>query len=394
MIELLTNPLFWTSIAAIIAMELALGIDNALFISLIASKLPPEAQARIRQIAFAIAAVFRVLLALAIAWIISVQQPLFTLGDWAPGWRELVYLAGGIFLLYKAAFELFAIVEMPAERTRADMAAGDGVAAMIVQIVLLNAVFSVDSVIVALGLGFSVEAMIAGLLIGIGLLYAFGDRIGTIIRQHPSLRVMALAFLLLVGATLVVESFGLTLDRVALYAAMGLVALIATANVFTRPSDSPVPLSVLPVVPDIAPTAAPSDVPIADLESLEPSIPDVEPEREPEFVPTIERAEPRFDPEPDVVVTPVEPEPVTANVTMAEPVFEPIPDEPVVDDVLIEDEISDENEPIDEQTDLDIEQTTIQPSLGEPVADMPKARPKRNPRLGRPIRRRTGARKG
>lgn len=286
MIDFLFEPAFWASLVLLIGMEVALGADNVVFISTVADRLPEEHRKRILQIGLALAAAFRLVLLAGVVWILGLQRTAFTLAGWSPSWRELILLGGGLFLVYKAVSELHALVERSGERSEgAGMTISDSPAYAVIQIVLINAVFSVDSIITAIGLTHYVAAMAIAVVVSIVILYFAARAVGVLIERHPSVKALALGFLLMVGAVLVADGLGFEILRPYLYGAMvfGVVvlaivklthrqpktaAVVAPAPVVaerTEPTLDPVPEPVEPhIEPEPAPVAAidlPADEP-------------------------------------------------------------------------------------------------------------------------------------
>lgn len=230
MIEFWSSPQVWASLATLTIMEIVLGIDNIVFISVLVSKLPAAQAKRARQIGLLLALVFRILLLLVIAWIIGLTQPLFTLFEQDFSWRDLILFAGGAFLIYKATSEIHEEIEDPRDPTTKD-AVGMTFQMVILQIVIIDAVFSIDSIVTALGMAQHVEVMIAAVIISIGVMYVASGPISRFVEKHPTTKMLALAFLILIGVSLVGEALGFHIPKGYIYAAMAFSVLVEAVNI-------------------------------------------------------------------------------------------------------------------------------------------------------------------
>jgi len=229
----ITDPAIWASLVTLTAMEIVLGIDNIVFISVIVGKLPPERATRARQLGLAMALVFRILLLLSLFWLIGLTAPLFTLFGEAFSWRDLVLIAGGAFLLFKATLEIHKDVEGGhGETTTAKVYAGFAV--IVTQIAAIDLVFSVDSILTAIGMAEHVGVMIAAVVIAIAVMYVASGPVAGFIDRHPTTRMLALAFLLMIGIALVADGIGFHIPRGYLYAAMAFSAIVEVLNVLAR----------------------------------------------------------------------------------------------------------------------------------------------------------------
>jgi predicted tellurium resistance membrane protein TerC len=233
MLELLYDPNTWVALATLTVMEIVLGIDNIVFISVLVSRLPPEQANRARQIGLALALIFRILLLLVISWIIGLTTPVFTAFDHAFSWKDIILIAGGGFLIYKATHEMHAAIEEPHE---ADMAskAGAAFSAIIAQIIVIDMVFSIDSIITAVGMAEHVEVMIAAVIIAVGVMFIASGPVARFVAEHPTTKMLALAFLLLIGVSLVADGFGLHIDKGYIYAAMAFSVLVEAFNIVMK----------------------------------------------------------------------------------------------------------------------------------------------------------------
>jgi predicted tellurium resistance membrane protein TerC len=210
-------------------MEIVLGIDNIVFISVIVSRLPAEQAKRARQIGLSLALVFRIIFLSALFWLINLTTPLFTLFDHGFSWRDIVLLAGGLFLLVKATHEIHRDVEGNGEGVADKVATSFAVS--IAQITVVDIVFSVDSIVTAIGMAEHVSVMIVAVILAMGVMYVASGTVASFIERHPTTRMLALAFLLMIGFALVADSFGFHVPRGYLYTAMAFSAGVEFLNV-------------------------------------------------------------------------------------------------------------------------------------------------------------------
>ena len=229
--ELLTDPAVWASFATLTIMEIVLGIDNIVFISIIIDRLPPERKKLARQLGLGLALLFRVLLLLVITWIIALKDDVFTLFGQGFSWKDVILISGGAFLLYKATAEIHEEIEGETEAEEASRKQGGTFTSIIIQILIVDAVFSVDSIITAVGMAEHVEVMIAAVVIAIGVMYVASGPIAEFISQHPTTKMLALSFLMLIGVSLVADGFGFHIPRGYIYAAIVFSLLVETFNI-------------------------------------------------------------------------------------------------------------------------------------------------------------------
>jgi predicted tellurium resistance membrane protein TerC len=243
MLELLTSPEAWAAFVTLSVMEIVLGIDNIIFISILVGKLPEPAATRARRIGLLLAFVFRVILLLGIAWVIGLTAPLFTLPfqlDLGDGqlldpeisWRDLILMGGGLFLIVKGTREIH--MEIEHEELKLSHMASGTFARIIAQIVLIDMVFSVDSILTAIGMADDVEVMIAAVLVAILVMYVASGPIAGFVKRNPTTKMLALAFLLLIGVALVADGLGFHLPRGYIYFAMAFAALVEVFNVLAQ----------------------------------------------------------------------------------------------------------------------------------------------------------------
>lgn len=233
MIDWLFNPAIWASLVALTAMEIVLGIDNVVFISVIVARVQPRRRERIRKIGLGLALLFRVVMLFAITWIIGLTAPLFTLMEHQVSWRDLILIAGGLFLIVKATREIHAAFENSGEDEPVQDIAG-GFWSFIFQIAVIDLVFSVDSIVTAIGMAEHVEVMIAAVVIAMFIMYLASGPVADFIARHPTTRMLALSFLFLIGAALVADGLDFHIPRGYIYFAMGFAAAVESMNVWAR----------------------------------------------------------------------------------------------------------------------------------------------------------------
>ena len=229
---LLADPQAWLALLTLTALELVLGIDNIVFISILVNKLDAAEQRRARLIGLALAMVMRVGLLLVLAWIIGLTAPLFTvLGNELSG-RDLILVGGGLFLIWKSTSEIHQSME--GEGEHAPQKAKAKFAAVIVQIMVVDMVFSLDSIITAVGMVDRLEVMIAAVVVSVALMMVFAGAIGRFVGQHPTIKMLALAFLVVVGIVLIADGFDQHVPRGYIYFAMAFSVAVEMLNIRTR----------------------------------------------------------------------------------------------------------------------------------------------------------------
>jgi len=209
----------WASLVTLIALEIVLGIDNIVFIAILASRLPVSRRERARRVGLALALISRLALLFSIVWIIGLTRPLFELFDREISWRDIILIAGGLFLLYKGTAEIHHMLE-PDERHVAEGAARITFAGVVTQIVILDAVFSLDSVLTAIGMANELWVMAAAVIIAVAIMLAASGPLSSFIERHPTVRMLALSFLLLIGMTLIADGAGFHVPKGYVYAAI------------------------------------------------------------------------------------------------------------------------------------------------------------------------------
>ena len=233
MLDLLADPSTWIAFATLTVMEVVLGIDNVIFISVLVSKLPKEQADRARVIGIGLALLFRVALLLVLSWIIALSEPVFTVFGHGFSWRDIILLAGGLFLIYKAVTEMHSEIEGPGHDDLTQRAKA-ALSVIVMQIILLDLVFSIDSIITAIGMAQHVEVMIAAVAVAVGLMFWASGPISAFVSRHPTTKMLALAFLVLIGVTLAADGLGFHIDKGYIYAAMAFAVLVEAINIFSR----------------------------------------------------------------------------------------------------------------------------------------------------------------
>ncbi len=227
--ELLTSPEIWIALLTLTALEIVLGIDNIVFISILANKLPEDQRDNARRVGIVAAMGMRILLLLGISWVVSLTEPLFEVFGHEFSGRDLILVGGGLFLLAKATWEIHG--RMEGDDHVRDVGRGVSFTGVIIQIMLLDIIFSLDSVITAVGMVDEVIIMIAAVVISVVVMLVASGYITRVIDQHPTLKMLALAFLLLIGFTLVADGLGQHIEKGYVYFAMGFALLVELLNI-------------------------------------------------------------------------------------------------------------------------------------------------------------------
>jgi len=258
--EWLANPEIWISLVTLTVLEIVLGIDNIIFISIMASKLPANKQKKARQLGLALAMITRVLLLLSLSWIMTLTNTLFNIGEWialtdktmleqfAISGRDLILIIGGLFLIYKSTSEIHDKLE--GEEHHADTKAVVTFSGVIFQILLLDIVFSLDSVITAVGMADHIEVMIAAVIIAVLVMMLSAGSISDFVNKHPTVKMLALSFLLLIGVSLLAEGFDQHIPKGYIYFAMAFSVLVEMLNLKMNKGKKPVHLRNLPEEPE------------------------------------------------------------------------------------------------------------------------------------------------
>jgi predicted tellurium resistance membrane protein TerC len=221
-------------------LEVVLGVDNVIFISILSSKLPAAQQVRARRVGLMAAMVMRILLLMSLAWIVRLTTPVFTMLDHGVSGRDLILILGGLFLLAKSTLEIHERLE--GEEGHSSARVAPSFSAVILQIMVLDIVFSLDSVITAVGMADSLAIMVAAVVVAVAIMMLSAEPISAFVDRHPTVKVLALSFLLLIGVSLVGEGFGMHIPKGYIYFAMGFSVFVEMINLRVRKSVAPVKL--------------------------------------------------------------------------------------------------------------------------------------------------------
>jgi predicted tellurium resistance membrane protein TerC len=238
-IVLFSDPAAWLALATLVVMEVVLGIDNLIFISILTNKLPEHQRSNARRLGIGLAVILRLGLLASVAFIVQLTQPVFSLFDHGFSWRDLILMAGGLFLIWKATTEIHDHVAGEAEHKGESGSTPAGVAgltmtAAIGQILVLDLVFSLDSIITAVGMTNEIPIMVVAVLVAVSLMLAAADPLARFIGNNPTIVMLALGFLLMIGATLLADGVGVHVPKGYIYAAMAFSALIEGLNMLAR----------------------------------------------------------------------------------------------------------------------------------------------------------------
>ncbi len=241
-LSIFSNSETYLSLATLTAMEIVLGIDNVVFITILSGKLPPERQKSARQLGLGLALISRLALLFAISWVMGLTEPMFSIASWSPSGRDLILLGGGLFLIGKATHEIYDKLEVAHTETAGPTGGRGAYLAVLGQIIVIDIVFSLDSVITAVGMVENISIMVIAMLISVAVMLIFAGAIGDFVNRHPSMKILALSFLTLIGVMLVAESTGQHIGKGYIYAAMGFSLLVETLNIRYRGRQAPVQL--------------------------------------------------------------------------------------------------------------------------------------------------------
>ncbi|MGY4570354.1 TerC family protein [Bradyrhizobium sp. USDA 3256] len=233
MMQLITSPEAWAALLTLTALEIVLGIDNVIFLSVIVSRIPPAQAKRARQIGLLLALVFRILLLSILVWLIGLTQPVISVKDVALSWRDIILIGGGLFLIAKATHEIHGEVEAR-EGEADDRPSASAFFWVIVQIIIIDLVFSLDSIITAIGMAQDIEIMIAAVVIACAIMYISSGPVARFVAEHPTTKMLALAFLVLIGVALVADGFKFHIPRGYIYFAIAFSAAVEAFNVMAK----------------------------------------------------------------------------------------------------------------------------------------------------------------
>ncbi|MBF0392363.1 MAG: TerC family protein [Alphaproteobacteria bacterium] len=234
--EWITDPQIWVSLVTLSVLEIVLGIDNLVFLAILADRLPEHQRDKARKLGLGFALITRLLLLSMLAWIIGLTEPVFTLLDHAVSWRDIILIGGGLFLLAKATHEIHGSLEGAEEGEGGHPAAvaHAGFAVTIIQIGILDIVFSLDSVITAVGMARQLGVMVAAVVIAMIVMLIAAGPLSAFVSRHPTVKMLALSFLLLIGMSLIADGLGFHIPKGYLYFAMGFSVLVEVLNLVAR----------------------------------------------------------------------------------------------------------------------------------------------------------------
>ncbi|WPO39501.1 TerC family protein [Tardiphaga sp. 42S5] len=233
MIELFSSPEAWAALLTLTALEIVLGIDNVIFLSVLVSRLPEPQATRARQIGLALALVFRIILLSVLVWLIGLTEPVITVRGLAFSWRDLILIGGGLFLIAKATHEIHAEVEAR-EGHDNEKPTPNAFAWVILQVVVVDLVFSLDSIITAIGMAQDIEIMAAAVIIACAVMYVSSGPVARFVAQYPTTKMLALAFLVLIGVSLMADGFKFHIPRGYIYFAILFSAAVELFNVLAK----------------------------------------------------------------------------------------------------------------------------------------------------------------
>ena len=235
MIAILSDIDAWAALLSLTALEIVLGIDNILFISILVSRCPPHQVFRARQIGLALAFVFRIVMLFGLTWLITLSRPLFSIFGVAISWRDVILIGGGLFLIAKATHEIHNEVEPPAKHADSVGAIpGRSFALLVVQLIAIDIVFSLDSIITAIGMVDQIGIMVAAILVAVIVMFFASGHVASFVSAHPTTKMLALAFLLLIGMALIADGFDVHVPRGYIYFAMAFASAVEVFNVLAQ----------------------------------------------------------------------------------------------------------------------------------------------------------------
>ena len=234
LIQIFADPHTWAALATLIVMEVVLGIDNLIFVSILTNRLPAEQQVTARRIGIGLALVLRLVLLGTIAWIVQLTQPLFEFGGHAFSWRDLILIAGGLFLVWKATREIHHNVDEGPEPDMLQEGVKVGFSVAITQIIALDLVFSLDSILTAIGMTDDIPVMVIAVIVAVLVMLAAVNPLSNFLQHNPTIVMLALGFLLMIGMVLIADGFGVHVPKGYIYAAMAFSAAVEALNMLSR----------------------------------------------------------------------------------------------------------------------------------------------------------------
>ena len=233
-LALITDPNAWAALVTLTALEIVLGVDNVIFVSLLAANLDPVSGRRARQIGLLLALVFRVALLFALTSLGRLRHPLIIIAGNEISWRDIILIGGGLFLIAKATFEIHAEIDDDEVAKAAASRARSNIAVVIFEIAVVDLVFSINSIVTAIGMAQQIEVMIAAVIIAVAVMYAASEPVAAFIVRHPTTKMLALSFLILIGVALIADGFDVHIPRGYVYFAMAFAAAVEAFNILAR----------------------------------------------------------------------------------------------------------------------------------------------------------------
>jgi predicted tellurium resistance membrane protein TerC len=233
-LSLLSDLNAWAALVTLTALEIVLGIDNLVFISVLTARLPKDKARRARQVGLSLAFIFRVIMLVGLTWLMGLTAPLFSVLGMGISWRDIILIGGGMFLIAKATHEIHSEVEARETAIDATAATTEVFVWIVLQLVVIDLVFSLDSILTAIGMAEDLEVMIAAVVIAMVVMYAAANPVGAFIAAHPTTKMLALAFLVLIGVALVADGFEFHIPRGYIYFAMAFAAGVEAFNVMAK----------------------------------------------------------------------------------------------------------------------------------------------------------------
>jgi predicted tellurium resistance membrane protein TerC len=233
-LALITDPNAWAALVTLTALEIVLGVDNVIFVSLLAANLDPVAGRRARQIGLLLALVFRVAMLFALTSLGRLRHPLIVIAGNEISWRDIILIGGGLFLIAKATFEIHGEMDAGEAEKTAGSRARSNIALVILEIGIVDLVFSIDSIVTAIGMAQQIEVMIAAVIIAVAVMYVASEPVAAFIVRHPTTKMLALSFLILIGVALIADGFDVHIPRGYVYFAMAFAAAVEAFNILAR----------------------------------------------------------------------------------------------------------------------------------------------------------------
>jgi predicted tellurium resistance membrane protein TerC len=233
-LTLLTDPNAWAALVTLTALEIVLGIDNVVFVSLLAANLDAASGRRARQVGLLLALVFRVAMLFALTSLGRLRTPLIVIAGNEVSWRDIILIGGGLFLIAKATFEIHGEIDVDEPEKAASGRARSGIILVILEIAVVDLVFSIDSIVTAIGMAQQIEVMIAAVIIAVAVMYVASEPVAGFIVRHPTTKMLALSFLILIGVALIADGFDVHIPRGYVYFAMAFAGAVETFNILAR----------------------------------------------------------------------------------------------------------------------------------------------------------------